>query len=371
MVSLVRAVSCLFIPFTVAAVGGGALAEDASNLIQAHVALAPTVNGTDNFEVLRSLLVTAQADLTARAAQMQLTSGTSAAHTVALSAYQLRMHEAARYMQDAIAKDNAARRDKGEPTCRAVCHISISTDALAFLAETFFANHKVKPDRVCTIGSLIYWWTTGVVTLMVDQNLTFPNALSMLSQQVSTIGYGSDTPPENSTGLKLFHGLHSVLSQMSVARATTDIVQWFLKALPGSHTPLTRTAVLLLTTAASTFLFAADLKAGDPKYASYDRALLDALYLEMISMTTVGYGDLSPMTPAGNLLTPLGLPLISNAFEAFKAPKGGAKAPKEGVAEDAPKKEEQEEIGEKEICNCLGKMWCDTAKNKARDWVGW
>merc|ERR1719219_592009 len=103
-------------------------------------------------------------------------------------------------------------------------------------------------------------------------------------------------PPENSTGLKLFHGLHSVLSQMSVARATTDIVQWFLKALPGSHTPLTRTAVLLLTTAASTFLFAADLKAGDSdsRYASYDKALLDALYLEMITMTTIGYGDLSP-----------------------------------------------------------------------------
>jgi len=331
------------------------LAEDASNLIQAHVALAPTVNGTGNFEVLRSLLVTAQADLAARAAQMQLASGASAAHTVALSANQLRMHEVARYLQDAVAKDNAARRDEDNRTCGAMCVISIGTDA-AWIAMETYLQFKGETDKLCSIGALVYWWTTGVITLTVDQHLTLPEALHALTQQVSTIGYGTNTPPEGSTGLKLFHGLHAVLSQMSVGRVTADIMTKLLKALPGDDTPQTRTTVLLLTVAASTFLFSADLKASKSSYASYGKALLDALYLAMMTMTTVGYGDLAPSTPTGQFLSPLGLPLLTNAFADFQGGLGPTSAPSD------PDDEGHETPGE--LCMCMGNNWCEMVKDK-------
>jgi len=354
MVSLVRAASCLFIPFTVAAVGGGALAEDASNLIQAHVALAPTANGTGDSQVLHSLLVTAWADLAAQAAQVQLASAASAARTVALSANQLRMHEAARYLQDAVAKDNAVRRRADNSTCRAMCVINIATDA-AWIAMETYLQFKGDTDKLCSIGALVYWWTTGILTLTVDQGLTLPEALHMLTQQVSTIGYGTDTPPENSTGLKLFHGLHAVLSQMSVGRMTADIMNQLLKALPGGDTPQTRTAVLLLTTAASAFLFAADLKVSDSSYANYGTALADALYLAMMTMTTVGYGDLAPSTPMGQFLSPLGLPLLTNAFADFQGGLGPKTGPSDPDAGDETPSE---------LCMCMGNNWCEMAKSK-------
>jgi len=347
MVSLVRAASCLFIPFTVAAVGGGALAEDASNLIQAHVALAPTANGTGDSQVLHSLLVTAWADLAAQAAQVQLASGASAARTVALSANQLRMHEAARYLQDAVAKASAARRK--EPACGATCILAIATDLL-FIAQETALQLSGKSDQLCTIGTLVVWWTTGLIALTEDNQLPLSEALHMLAQQVTSVGYGS-SGPKDSFGLKMFHGLSSVLSQMSVGRVTGEITA---KVLDGTlhfgDSLLSHTAALLLTVAASTLLFAADLKEGNSKYATYGSALMDALYEAMMTMTTIGYGDLSPSTETGKFMTPLGLPLLTNAFAGFTGELGPPTPPGPEPAS--------------ELCMCNGVNWCEMVTNQ-------
>merc|ERR1712060_426500 len=50
----------------------------------------------------------------------------------------------------------------------------------------------------------------------------------------------------------------------------------------------------------SMLMWAIDLHEGDKdSYPAYQDALLDALYMTMITMTTIGYGDLSPSTEVG------------------------------------------------------------------------
>jgi len=329
---------CLLLPVVVAVVGGEAVVGDASALIQAHAALAPEGNASVN---LRSLMATAQADLLKRTAQSHVESGASK-RAVALSTIQPRLQEAARYLQGAAAKANQTRRAE---KCSALCIIATVTDAFWIMYETGAMLQGQTDTLLCSGLTLLLWWGTGLAALTVDGDMTFAEAVHVMSQQVTSIGYGSTTP--STTGMKIFNGLSSVLSQMSVGRVTADMANRLLvTASSGNDTPTTRTAALFATVAISTIYFASDLYSGTTDYPKWWDALLDAFYLAMMTMTTVGYGDLALNTKAGKIITPLGLPLLTNAFAGFTGHLGGP-------SNDAPAEESSPEL-----CKCFGTTYC-------------
>jgi len=176
---------------------------------------------------------------------------------------------------------------------------------------------------------VLVWWVQGIVTLMVDQGLSFVDALFTLTQQITTVGYGSDTP--TTKGMKIFHALHSVVGVTLAAKPTFDIIDEIVdKMIEDSSkfvydAPFTKTiedstsAVrekagldtrkmwlktslpLAMTVIASSLGYGVDLKM-EGEYASYGEALLDSIYMMLISLTTVGYGDITPMSDLGKFL---------------------------------------------------------------------
>jgi hypothetical protein len=253
------------------------------------------------------------------------------------------MREATKFVQAEIAKSSST------PACGASCVIAIVLDSLAIGWES-----RRFGDDVCTLPVLVMWWATGILTLTVDQKLDFPEAVHMLMQQVTSVGYGSSGPPGDSVGLKIFHGLHGVLSQMTVARVTGEALEWVLKSKIGNQ-PQQLGITLVAMIAASTLVYAADLHLGSTtNYPSYFDALIDGFYQVLVTMTTIGYGDLGASTNWGKLLTPVGMPLLTNAFSNFV----GSTAQSEG-----DRAQEETDLKEKgltgiEVCKCFGKAIC-------------
>jgi len=164
----------------------------------------------------------------------------------------------------------------------------------------------------CEVLVMLVWWVQGIITLMLDQKLGFDDAVFVLTQQVTSIGYGSHGPSDN--GLKIWHALHSIVGVTLAAEPTNEwldklserIIQFMSKKGNNEMTKrLMRSLPLALTIIATTFGYAFDLK--EAQSITFAQALLDSFYMTIFSMTTVGYGDISPMTTEGKLV---GLPVM-------------------------------------------------------------
>jgi hypothetical protein len=71
----------------------------------------------------------------------------------------------------------------------------------------FAVLYMAKPEWHCQPFLMMYWWMSGILVMTVSQGLSPSEALSMLVQMASTVGYGSNVPRDSST--MFWHAIHS------------------------------------------------------------------------------------------------------------------------------------------------------------------
>jgi hypothetical protein len=196
------------------------------------------------------------------------------------------------------------KNESSTPACGGWCVAGMIIDGF------FIMENNQAAD--CGVMVMLVWWVQGIITLMMDQKLGFDDAVFVLTQQVTSIGYGSHGPADN--GLKIWHALHSMVGVTLAAEPTNkwlDKLSERIIAFMSKNTEnamlkrLKRSLPLALTIIATTFGYAFDLK--EAQSITFAQALLDSFYMTIFSITTVGYGDISPMTTEGKLV---GLPVM-------------------------------------------------------------
>merc|ERR1712032_1666628 len=104
-----------------------------------------------------------------------------------------------------------------DETCGGWCMAGIIIDSLFIIGD--------MGGMGCGPLAMLVWWVQGVVVLAVDQNLNLDDAIFVLVQQITTIGYGSHGP--KTAGMKIWHALHSPLIWKR-AEATKATLKLFL-----------------------------------------------------------------------------------------------------------------------------------------------
>jgi len=255
---------CLILPSHVATTGIESW-EDDSAMLQIDNAMA-SMQMESFGKSVRSLLASAQ-----NATQKH---NNSLAYNTEyyLSTVQPQMENATNFIVDKLATLSLTKKSKKKSSSCPLCWITAIIDGVTILYET--ESLPLPLEQKCSPIVLAVWWVMGLLTMTIDQGLTVPEALDMLAQQFTSVGYGSST--QNTTALKIFHGLHGVVSQMSVNRLMNELVDNSLASLEKmwaekmGTAPDIVSAMINLAVVGSvlTFVFALDL--GDGKKIGND-----------------------------------------------------------------------------------------------------
>eukprot|EP00420_Gonyaulax_spinifera_P038852 CAMPEP_0197886792 /NCGR_PEP_ID=MMETSP1439-20131203/17712_1 /TAXON_ID=66791 /ORGANISM="Gonyaulax spinifera, Strain CCMP409" /LENGTH=350 /DNA_ID=CAMNT_0043506603 /DNA_START=47 /DNA_END=1096 /DNA_ORIENTATION=- len=205
-------------------------------------------------------------------------------------------------------------------TCGKNCQATIAVDCFMFALSVFGVT--------CGPATLMIYYSLGLATLVEEQGLSVPDAIMVLGEMSTQVGYGSNVPYDCSArgcnGLKLFHSLHSWVGVVMVNNQWNEGVnQWLYNVYNAAetkwHIPKKFVAVifLLLQLAASTVVYAADAWDGQGRKNTYPSYLMNALYMNLMSFSTVGYGDVHPYSDWGKVLTPVNLQLGTRLFSSL------------------------------------------------------
>jgi len=260
MARLMGVAFCLLLPSLVATAGIESWGDD-SALLQVEPAMASlqTESFNTNVEALRSLLAVAQS--AARKHNDSLADSTE----FYMSTVQPQMENASNFIVDKLATLSATRSSKKKSTVCKLCIVSAVIDGLTLVYE---AGTSGGLAQKCSPVVVILWWVMGLLTMTIEQKLPFVDALDMLAQQFTSVGYGSSS--QDTDGIKIFHGLHGIVSQMSVNRVMTEffasalnsLEKLFADKIGRSPDVLSATVSLLGIGALITFIFALDLGEG-------------------------------------------------------------------------------------------------------------
>jgi hypothetical protein len=145
------------------------------------------------------------------------------------------------------------------------------------------------------------WWASGLTVYMTEGNFTFIDSLYGLMQVPTSIGFGDILPSEEQYGLKLFYTAHAFISSVFMTGRMNWYVDWvlnqvdkILKAKTHFQKLITAMIEIIIECTFSTLYFGYSFHRTSDQSADLD--IVDAFYMTVIALTSVGYGDFSPQT---------------------------------------------------------------------------
>merc|ERR1719414_171633 len=224
------------------------------------------------------------------------------------------MREGSQYVMASLAEGRKKKDDK--------TYVNSSSLAPALAAmEINVLLQAALTGRTCFFVNVILFFVMGAMVLVKEEHYSIKEVLLILFQQASSIGYGSNCPgTDEDSGryytdhqarvFKMFHALHAWFGNLMVWgelqgswRASTE---WFTRTLLQMGLPHRVVGVL---DAVGTALMWAGVYELDQEYTSHNGTKQEtfsaALYMTLMTMSTVGYGDIAPASTWGQILSPL------------------------------------------------------------------
>lgn len=230
--------------------------------------------------------------------------------------------------------------------------VSIILDAIAIVYEVAMADK-------CALAQVILWWAIGMIAMTTEQEnkVTAAGSVDMLVQQYTSVGYGSST--QNTTVEKFFHGFHGIVSQLAVGGALMEVSDVIIAKMESGFgnwavNKYTASAILAVFTVLASIAFSIDLGVAD----SSSDYIVNGIYQALVTMTTIGYGDMSPSTVGGQWTTPITLPLLVSAFNRWKDAVSADN--KDGSKDKDWKETVDKKITDMAFCNCGTMNLCES-----------
>lgn len=164
-----------------------------------------------------------------------------------------------------------------------------------------------QTKQYITAGAIVYlYYAVGIIYYTQQEEWTFVNALYFVTVTLTTVGYGDLVPTTD--GAKIFTCCFVLVGMFLVASALGVIAGLIIERLEALHDDdddskaedcLSEPWSTICHNAAS---LCGSLVAGTVFYGAMERDdfnFVDALYMSVITATTVGYGDYSPQTEGG------------------------------------------------------------------------
>jgi len=239
------------------------------------------------------------------------------------------------------------------PTAGTRAAFAIGVDILMLMA-TALSRTIEAPAKDCplffTFTTLVLWWSMGFHVLVNDHSnggeaLSPAEAIQVLSQQYTSVGYGSHTPSRRDELMQMFHVIHGWVGTALVSGYVDDLVQKALDCIEfmlGTGFKWTKkdgieqttrlflnSLMMVVTTLMYAGAFSPEL-AADPDLtvrSEKDRmeyGFLQALYVMIFTGTSTGYGDVAPESLAGMGAGIIWMPLIVGMYARFANLLGGS-----------------------------------------------
>lgn len=244
-----------------------------------------------------------------------------------------------------------ARRDPKAGTRAA---FAVGVDVLLLLAtalsRTIEATAKDCP-LFFTFTTLVLWWSLGFHVLVNDHStvkggraLLPAEAIQVLSQQYTSVGYGSHTPSGDDELMQMFHVIHGWVGTALVSGYVDDLVEKALDCIefmlgtgfdqnafgiPQTTRLFLNTLMMVVTTLMYAGAFTPEL-AEPPNLTSQterkrmENGFLQALYVMIFTGTSTGYGDVAPTSLAGMGTGIIWMPLLVGMYARFASLLNGA-----------------------------------------------
>lgn len=207
--------------------------------------------------------------------------------------------------------------DLGKKRHGVVNHSAIAPSLIA--VEIGVMLQALFTGRNCFFTNVFLFFVMGGIALVKEEHHSITDALLILFQQASSIGYGSHCPgspkytDEQERVFKMFHGLHAWFGNLLVWGQLSGVwkaqTQDFLRfALSKGVSPRAVAAIDVLCTA----MMWAGIYFNDQAFVKNETYIMTgsekfsaAYYMTLMTMSTVGYGDIAPDSTYGKILSPL------------------------------------------------------------------